>query len=253
VPLPTRPERIVIGCPPEEEHTFGLLLLTLLLKRSGFYVLYLGANVPVERLEATIAATKPHLVIMSAQQLHTAATLLEAAQVLQKQGVRFAYGGLVFNMLPALHHRIPGHYLGESLDLAPQTVERVFALSPLPGKAEAVSTGYQSALEHYRERKALIEAQVWEGMERIGMSRGYITVATMNLSRNIMAALVLGDMEFIGVDIDWVAGLLSNHRLPVDLLRDYLKVYYQAVKTQMDDRGQPIISWLGRVSVESSR
>jgi DNA-binding transcriptional MerR regulator/methylmalonyl-CoA mutase cobalamin-binding subunit len=251
-PPPTRPERILIGCPAEEEHTFSSLLLTLFLKRGGYNVVYLGANVPVERMEATIGATRPHLVIMAAQQLHTAATLLEAALALQRQRVRLAYGGLVFNLLPALRQRIPGHFLGESLDSAVQVVERLLS-SPLPApKAEAVSEAYQQALEHYRERRALIEAHVWRVMESKGMSRGYITVANTNLASNIMAALALGDMAFVGVDIDWVAGLLSNHRLPVHLLRDYLGVYHQFAKSNLDDRGAPIIDWLARMSGESA-
>jgi hypothetical protein len=203
-------------------------------------------------MEATIGATRPHLVIMAAQQLHTAATLLEAALALQRQRVRLASGGLVFNLLPALRQRIPGHFLGESLDSAVQVVERLLS-SPLPApKAEAVSEAYQQALEHYRERRALIEAHVWRVMESKGMSRGYITVANTNLASNIMAALALGDMAFVGVDIDWVAGLLSNHRLPVHLLRDYLGIYHQFAKSNLDDRGAPIIDWLARMSGESA-
>ncbi len=72
---PTRSGRILVGCPPEEEHTFGLLLLAFLLRRQGRQVLYLGANVPEERLETTVATTRPQLVVLAAQQLKTTATL----------------------------------------------------------------------------------------------------------------------------------------------------------------------------------
>ena len=74
-PPPIRPGRILAACPPEEHHVIGLLLLTFLLRRRGWEVVYLGANVPIEQLETTVAVIQPQLVIMAAQLLHTAATL----------------------------------------------------------------------------------------------------------------------------------------------------------------------------------
>jgi methanogenic corrinoid protein MtbC1 len=69
VPSPTRSGRIIIGCPPGENHTFGPLLVTLLLRRRGWHVVYLGADVPITRLHATIASTRPDIVVFSAQLL----------------------------------------------------------------------------------------------------------------------------------------------------------------------------------------
>jgi DNA-binding transcriptional MerR regulator len=88
-PQPTRPGRIIVGCPAGEEHTFGPLLTTLILRRRGWDVLYLGANVPLDRLETTLESTRPHLVIFIAQQLNTAASLLRVARMLEDQ--RYAW------------------------------------------------------------------------------------------------------------------------------------------------------------------
>ena len=52
-PPPTRSETILIGCTPKEQHTFPPLLLTLLLRRRGLKVVYLGANVPNQRFNET--------------------------------------------------------------------------------------------------------------------------------------------------------------------------------------------------------
>jgi DNA-binding transcriptional MerR regulator/methylmalonyl-CoA mutase cobalamin-binding subunit len=251
-PPPTRPERILIGCPAEEEHTFSSLLLTLFLKRDGFNVLYMGANVPLGRLEATVTATKPHLLIMPAQQLHTAATLLEAVQALQGRGVQIAYGGLVFNLLPELRRRIPAHFLGLSLDQAPSKVEELLSSSTTPPEVEPVSPAYQDALEHYRERRALIEAHLWENVDSLDVRRDHLVIANSSLARNIVAALTLGDMNFISVDLDWLVGLLGNYRLPRMLLLDYLGVYYQIAKRRLDERGAPILAWLAHVSSHES-
>ncbi|MGL4650388.1 MAG: MerR family transcriptional regulator, partial [Caldilineaceae bacterium] len=96
-PPPTRPGRILIGLPPEEQHTFVPLMISLLLRRRGWDTVYLGANVPVASFGETLATTRPSLVILTAQQLHTAASLLEMGEVLLQQRVPLAFGGLVFN------------------------------------------------------------------------------------------------------------------------------------------------------------
>ena len=104
-PSPTRPGRIMVGCPPEEEHTFVPLMLSLLLRRRGWEVIYLGANVPIRSIEATVGVVRPNLVILTAQQLHTAASLLEMAEVLYSERVPVAFGGLIFTEVPDLHLR----------------------------------------------------------------------------------------------------------------------------------------------------
>jgi hypothetical protein len=242
----TRPERVLIACPPNEEHTFSPLLLALFLRRRGWDVLYLGANVPLWRLEETMNTTQPRLVIMPAQQLHTAATLLEAGRLLQEQRVPLAFGGLVFNLLPALRERIPGYFLGERLEGASQAVEQ--ALFAPPPAVPAASWAYEQALTHYRERQAFIEAHVLQTLAEEDIPYGYLSIANANLSSNITAALRLGDVNFVGVDIEWVAGLLSNYRLPGTMLRRYLEVYYQAATTHLDQRSAMIIDWLARVT-----
>ena len=247
-PPPTRPERILVSCSPQEEHTFSPLLLTLFLRRRGWDVVYLGANVPVARLESAIDTVRPQLVILSAQQLHTAVGLLEMAWLLQEQHIPLAFGGLVFNLLPALRNRIPGHFLGERLDLVAQAVDQILSSPrPLP-PTQPASDEYQQALVHYRERQALIESQMWQAFESMGVTYEHLSNANARLALNITAGLALGDMDFLGVDIDWVEGLLSNYGLPNELMRRYMCAYHQAAKTNLDERGAPIVEWLERVT-----
>jgi DNA-binding transcriptional MerR regulator/methylmalonyl-CoA mutase cobalamin-binding subunit len=243
-PPPTRPDRILMACPPQEEHTFGPLLLTLFLRRRGLDVLYLGSNVPLARLGSAIEAAKPQAVILSAQQLHTAASLLRVAHFLQEQGIPLAYGGLVFNLLPGLRNRIPGYFLGERINEAPSVVEQVLSSPPPLPKIEAVSEEYKKALRHYRERQGLIDTQVWESMQSTGITYNHLNTANSHFGLNITSALSLGDMEYLGADIEWARGLLSNHGLPGELLCQYLESYYQAAKIHLDEWGAPVVDWL---------
>jgi DNA-binding transcriptional MerR regulator len=247
-PPSTRPERILIACPPQEEHTVSALLLTLLLRRRGWDVLYLGANVPVGRLEEAIATVGPKLVILPAQQLHTAATTLPMGRLLQAQGIPLAFGGRVFNLLPELRTRIPGHFLGESLDVTPQMVREILPAPPPLPPVQSASHAYQQALAHYRERQALIEAQMWQTMKPDGIRLDHLNIANTHLELNLKAALALGELDLLKADVDWVAGLVSHHRLPGNLVPRYLNAYHQAAETHLDERGAPVITYLAQLS-----
>ena len=85
-PRPTRQQSVLVGCPPGERHTFSVLMLCLFLCRRGLKVVYLGADVPIDRLEETSAAIRADLIILGAQQLATAATLQTTALTLQSAG-----------------------------------------------------------------------------------------------------------------------------------------------------------------------
>ncbi|MCB0065154.1 MAG: MerR family transcriptional regulator, partial [Caldilineaceae bacterium] len=80
-PLPTRAGRVLIGCPPEEAHTFVPLMLTLLLRRRGWNVIFLGANVPIQDFVLTVQTAKPLLVVLTAQLLFTAAGVRELGEL----------------------------------------------------------------------------------------------------------------------------------------------------------------------------
>lgn len=244
---PTRPGRILAACPPGENHVIGLLLLTFLLRRRGWEVTYLGANVPHDRLETTIVAARPQLVLLAAQQLHSAATLLEMAGVLEREEIPLAYGGLVFNLIPELRERIPGHFLGERLDVAPQVVEQLMA-APRPQSArEAVPAGYRQSREHFMDHQGLIEADLAAHLAGGNFPTRYLSLANHELAQNIAAALYLGDMNYLGTDLAWIAGLIENRTLPAESLTTYLDLYRQVVGRHLNEQGAPIVAWLDRV------
>ena len=246
-PPPTRAGRILAACPPQENHVLGLLLLTLLLRRQGWDVVYLGANVPLERLEGTVAATQPDLVVLAAQQLQTAATLLEMAGLLQGLEVPAAYGGLIFNLLPGLRGRIPGHFLGERVDLAAEEVERLVTAPRQPPAVEAVPEAYRQALVHFQDKAGLIEAEVL-AQEGGRMPLRHLTLANRELGANIEAALALGDMGYLGTDLAWVSGLLHNRELPAEALQAFLAAYLRAAAVHLDERGKVVLDWLAEVA-----
>lgn len=246
-PAPTRPGRILVACPPEEEHTFVPLLISLLLRRRGWDVVYLGANVPLRSLEPTLATVRPSLVVLTAQQLYTAASLLEMAEALFRERVPLAFGGLIFTEVPELYEVIPGHYLGDTLENVVGQVEHIMAhLRPVPARRQ-VGYDYKEALDHFRSRQASIEAELWEHMEGV-IPKRLLATANQSFGRNIIAALTLGDMDFLNPDMDWIEGLLVNHhQMPPDALEHYLHAYYDACVHHLAEPGFPVLEWLSRL------
>jgi hypothetical protein len=75
----------------------------------------------------------------------------------------------------------------------------------------------------------------------------HLAMANRELGLNIGAALALGNLEYLGVDIEWLKGLMGNYSLPLDVLRAYLTAYRQAAREHLDARGEPIVAWLDQV------
>jgi methanogenic corrinoid protein MtbC1 len=246
-PPPYRPGRILLACPPDENHIFGPLLLNLFLRRRGWDVLYLGANVPLERLQATIETVRPSLIVMTAQQLSTAANLLEMGSVLVEARVPLAYGGRVFNRIPALRKRIPGHFLGENFEQAVAAIEKrltTIKSLDLKGAEKPVSDSYKTALDYYLSQQKIIEIEVWRMLQQTDQSSDQIQKSYNYLADNIAAALRLGDINFLNEDIVWVDRLLHHRDIPDTTLTGLLEIYHQAALTHLDERGGLITDWL---------
>ncbi len=245
-PMPTRTERVVLACPPGEQHTLSLHVINLFLRRQGREVIDLGANVPLDRLESMLTNLHPQLLITAAQQLPTAQTLQTLALTVQRLKIPLAYGGGIFNRLPALQHHIAGHFLGESLGELSGTVQTMLrAPWPLP---EAIDTprDYIDALEHYRERLPLIEAEVLSTLDPKTREMVQQAGAHTYLAQYLGAALALGDVDFLDSDMSWIRGLLAAHQLPDAALFGFLQVYLTAAQKHLDRRGMIIVEWLRR-------
>lgn len=249
-PAPTRAGRILVGCPPGESHTFSPLLLTYLLRRRGWDVIYLGADVPVNQLLATIEQTRPNLVIYSAQLLDTAATLLDVAHFLRDADVPLAFGGYIFSALPELSRRIPGHFLGVEIARIPQVTEQLMVNPPPMTAAEPISASYRAALDWYREQSGMIEAQLQRIFGRADISAGRMVDIIQYLSRNIQSALKLGNLNFIDYNLEWVNGLMMNYQVSPEALRNFLAVYRDTVAQHLNSpAGNLVIDWLDQAMV----
>ena len=241
----SRGERVLVANPAGEQHTFSPLLLSLMFRRRGLDVVYLGANVPIVRMSDMLQQVKPDLVVLSAQILKTAASLRQMAEYLTNEGIDVLYGGAVFNNIPELRAVIPGHFIGADLQDAPEAVLS-FLKSPKPTPAlPPPSQAVQMALSAYREFRPDIDAYVQHTLDAPRWNPVHLGHANADLGDNIEAALNLGDMSFLTANMSWVRGLLINYhyRMPEALLTSYVETYYNGCQQLLDDRGGAIIEW----------
>lgn len=247
-PLPTRPGRILVGCPAEEDHTFAPLLLSVLLRRRGWDILFLGANIPIQDFVQTTQTARPHLVILTAQQLYTAASLREVGDLIYQVRVPMAYGGMIFTQIPDLQQRITGHYLGPTIEGALQRIDELLSPARLPLPTPPITAEYEEALQYFRLQQAPLEAQLWRTLASSGMSHTLLRKANINFSRDIIAALTLGNIDYLGVDLHWIQGLLTNHyQLPDMMVTRYLTAYLEAAEQHLQHHAAMLIDWLQRV------
>ncbi len=249
VPAPTRIGRILVACPPGEEHTISLLLLSLLLSYRGWDVIYLGADVPLLQLEATIEAVKPDLVVLAAQRLQTAATLAKVTHFLQDREVSTAFGGSIFNMNPTLHERVCGYFLGDSIENAVAAIGQIMTFNPPASTAEPTPEAYEQALIQYRAKRHRIEVDTRQTFESAELSHDYLYETNFRLAQDILAGLSLGNMDYIDPELKLSLKLISNYGIPPDWQLKYFDAYSDAARKNLDSRGMPIVEWLDNAAL----
>ena len=243
-PPPTRSETILIGCTVDEQHTFTPLLLALLLRRRGYKVVYLGANVPNQRFKETLLSIKPNLVILSAQLLQTANGLRETAENLIASGARVAYGGRIFNLVPEIRKRIPAHFLGESLQEAIQAIEALINTDIPLKDFSPISEKEKSLSKLFTQNQPLITLKTFTETKKFDIPEIYTHIATQQLGNSLSSTLSLGNIQALNSDIEWIEGLLREHIQNETDLKNFLESYAKAVDSVMGKDGLPISSWL---------
>lgn len=249
-PTPTRPGRLLAACPPGEAHDLALLMLAFILRWRGWDVIYLGANVPLARLDATLKSTSPRLVLSVAQTLPGVAALKEMADYVNILRVPLAYGGGIFNQIPALTDGIPGHFLGRELNVVPQVVEHLLSRPLVPPPTLPLSPAYLAALEGFKVKEALILSTVYQALQGSSIDSRHLEEANLNLTRAILAALTLGDIRFLDYSVGWLNGLLENYGLSPMLAGQFFAAYRQAVEQHLGSQAEPVLRWLAQVEAE---
>ncbi|MGB2965665.1 MAG: B12-binding domain-containing protein [Anaerolineales bacterium] len=251
-PPPIRRKVITVACPPREEHLLPSLLITLLLRRKGYPVINLGANVPFQDLEKSLQSTGSRLIIFPTQTLETAASLVPIVHSLVNSGYIVGFGGRIFSIFPALTSLIPGHFLGNKISELSDTIEQVLRIKTTgKGEEKPPSAEYEQLISQYKA----IELKVWEDINQrasdIGLSKDQIHFANQHINMAILACLVFEGFEFLWGELIWLYGYLHNRQLSVDQLAAYFSLVENITADYLKDN-QNLISKTIRAAREGS-
>ena len=123
---------VLVACAPRETHELGALTLAVLLRRAGFYVYYLGPDLPLKDLRELSLTLRPAGVMISASVGLPVEALLEEKAHLVGIAPVLAFGGAAFNAQPSLAETLYGTFL------APDAKSAVRRFSKLVQQAGAL-------------------------------------------------------------------------------------------------------------------
>jgi methanogenic corrinoid protein MtbC1 len=243
-PTPSRPYTLLIGCPAGEWHTFTPLLLSLLLRRRGYNVIYLGANVPAARFEETVKTVRANLVVLVSQTLTSAASLHHTANTLTSKGIKVGFGGRIFNLRSDITSYIPGFHLGNDIASAVNEIELILNNKRKPVQLKSASQEYVAARQFFTSKRADIEMTLRTLIKPLRVSSESYQTGISFLGDNISAALTLGNMEHATAEVDWVKYLLHAYEQSEEELIQFIDAYAKAIDKHINGSGKPILNWL---------
>jgi len=211
----SREGRIVSGCAPGDYHELGLLMLSLFLRRRGHGVIYLGQNIAAMRFQETLSKASPDMLLLSASGLVAAANLLEVAEQVSQHsaqlGTLIAFGGRIFNHLPALRRHVPGIYVGEDAQAATNRIVSLLAdkaaeiapkVSHVPTSDEALDA--LATLRRCGPEIMAVTTRLIEHYAEDALAHKRLMQATENLLQFVGAALRFGEPSILGDRANWL-------------------------------------------------
>ena len=252
-PPPTRPGLVLVACPPGEHHTFGLVLLQLILKRMGFGTVFLGENLTLDEMEVTLRRIQPDLVVLVSQQLRSAGSLLDMCELIYRQEVPVAYGGRIFNLSEEIRRGVPGEYLGADLLRAGVGAEVLLTAQGHASHSTPLNNRFQDLIASYRANLHRISAKVLNGKRGSPPDWARLGRPFFSINSSMMSALRFGDLSLINLEAEWIYYFLESRGLQFRILEEYLDLGVSAVQTILGSDGDPIVTMLETLHREVSQ
>jgi DNA-binding transcriptional MerR regulator len=134
-PPPRVVKPIVLACAPDEWHEGSILMIGALLRRQRWPVSYLGQAVPLDELALFIQDINPSAVVIVAMTENSAEKLLDwpeqMPQAAETGQPKVCYGGRIFSLDPDWQSKMPGEYLGNTIEQGIKNLENLLQGNPI--------------------------------------------------------------------------------------------------------------------------
>ncbi len=241
---------VIAACAPAEEHEAGLLLFTLLARRRGWRVAYLGQRTPLDDITRLARQTNPNVIAISVATIVGLAGLVPWLVAANRPAVPLGFGGRLVNVLPSLRAKLPGVFLGEDAQRG------VSNLSVVESRQEYWTPARRvwKAVEALRaERLKIAGGTVARFMA--AMPRHWdatpLDFATLFLVDALLAALAFDAPELIDAERAWLAELAASRQVPAELIVKHLDIFARVVaKTLARDQVRVLQPLVERMKIQ---
>ena len=120
----------LLGSGPGETKELDVLMLAVLMRQAGFFVEYLGQDLPVEDILDYSLISKPKFICLYIGEEATAYLMRDFASQLAKLSSkpRLLYFGKYLDDNPAIQEKLGGTYLGKTLNEGLETIRKLVSL-----------------------------------------------------------------------------------------------------------------------------
>ncbi len=139
---PRSRERVLLAAVQGQQHVLGLRMIADVLEGAGFDVLYLGADVPVDSLRASVLRHRPEVVGLAYGMAGDPGCLMDSLRAIDECApeTRFIVGG---RAVPAALQTAGGPYVKDSLEVV-GVVDALLAAPPRPLPAVVQTRGTEA-------------------------------------------------------------------------------------------------------------
>ncbi len=198
---------------------------------------------PAKDFRDTIEKLNPSLVILTAHLLLTASSLIDLVNHLAGLRIKLAYGGPIYNRIPELRQQTPGSFIGETLADVIPAIERI--LKSPESEIIPIEPPVPDFLKVLHRSLPEIERRLADQVKTYPV---LISAPTSVISRYLLAAITLGNIQYLDSELEWVSGLLSNFDMPGNMLAEFLRTYAQTIQQVVGNSTQPVSDWLYQIA-----
>ena len=120
---------VILACGPNEWHEGSLLMLGAILRRRRWPVAYLGQSILLKDLASFVREIRPSAIVLVAMTELSAGELIDwplwLPEIAQSGKPPVCYGGRIFTQSPEWRERMPGIFLGPTVQLGLEELERI--------------------------------------------------------------------------------------------------------------------------------
>lgn len=225
-PAPSAPI-LVAACAPEEQHDLGLLIFTLLAKRSGWNVKYLGQRTPLSELYR--AGEGAQFIVVSVSTVTGLASLVPLWSR-NLPSATMLFGGEILNLTPALQAHLPGAFLAND---GVRAIQQLATTTPKPSNWKPARPLLNAALDLDAIRLLVVGdtvQQFMEGLPEMGHAarteyQHGLNHAALFFTDTLVSALAFdapGLMELHGA---WVNEFMPSHAVSITELHRFVNIY----------------------------